>query len=83
MFELRRLCNDDNLVVKWAAIGALTRVQPEVALELMGRSPPSGDDAGYRYRIEAALAKKKVGGDKARSSAERATVHSPERQSQP
>jgi hypothetical protein len=83
MFELRRLCNDDNLVVKWAAIGVLTRVQPEVALELMGRSPPSGDDAGYRYRIQAALAKKKAGGDKARSSAERATAHSPEGQSQP
>jgi HEAT repeats len=83
MFELRRLCNDDNLVVKWAAIGVLTRVQPEVALELMGRSPPSGDDAGYRHRIQAALAKKKAGGDKARSSAERATAHSPEGQSQP
>jgi hypothetical protein len=50
---------------------------------LMGRSPPSGDDAGYRYRIQAALAKKKAGGDKARSSAERATAHSPEGQSQP
>lgn len=80
MFELRRLCNDDSLLVKWAAIGALTRVQPEVALELMGRSPPSGDDAGYRYRIEAALTKKKAGGDKSRSLVG-ATARPPEGQS--
>ena len=79
IFELRRLCNDDNLPVKWSAIIALTRMQPEVALELMGRSPPSGEDTGYRRRIEAALAKKKGGGDKGKA-ADRQTAHPPDGQ---
>jgi len=79
IFELRRLCNDENLPVKWSAIIALTRAQPDVAVELMGRSPPSGEDTGYRRRIEAALAKK-AGRDKAKSP-DRQTVHPPDGQS--
>ena len=83
IFELRRLCNDDSLPVKWSAIVALTRVQPEVAVDLMGRSPPSEQDAGYRRRIEASLARKKAGGDAARSPADRSKVRPPEGRPQP
>jgi hypothetical protein len=60
ILEMRSLCNDDNLAVKWAAIGVLARSQPDVALELMGRIPPQVGDTGYRRRVENALAKKKT-----------------------
>jgi HEAT repeat protein len=83
IFELRRLCNDDSPPVKWSAIVALTRVQPDVAVDLMGRSPPSEQDSSYRRRIEAALARKKAGGDAARSPADRRMVRPPEGPSQP
>ena len=72
MFEVRGLCNDESLAVKWAAIGVLARSQPDVAAELMGRTPPSDEDASYRRRIEAALAKKPS--DAAKSAASRPVI---------
>ena len=76
--RLHRLCCARRAKSSPSKLGMPRRRQPRLL-----RSLPSGDDAGCRYRIQAALANKKAGGDKTRSSAERATVHPPEGQSQP
>jgi HEAT repeat protein len=48
--ELRRLCDDDEAEIRWAALEALATAQPSEAKEILGRIP-EGQDRLFRLRV--------------------------------
>ena len=55
---VRELCDDLKPQVKWAAIEAMVYLQPDMARDLIERTPPADGDSVYRRRIEMLFEKK-------------------------